>query len=271
MRKIFFLLLFSPLFIASSCDQDNPTPEPAGNVDVIFKANYDGEVFLTQKEYDYTETMPIRFTSLNFFVANISLLEQVDASEETELIEVDFVDLSFAEGQLAEAQAGITLSSRKVPAGTYTGLKIGFGIPADLNRTQPNDYGSNDVLSMSSHYWSGWNSYIFSKIEGVADVDGDGQFETSEGEGISLHMGTDETFTERILFPSTPIVVEEDGKVEIVLNLDVKTLFDMPINEYDVNGDDLLDIETFNGTHTDQELLIAKQIMSNYSKATALD
>lgn len=271
MRKFSFLLLLATLFIASSCDDDTPMPEAAGDIQITFKANYDGETFYTQKTYDYTDDMPVRFSTFNFFVANISLLEQEDATEETELIDIDFIDLGFDETQTSEAEAGITISARKVPAGTYRGLKVGFGVPADLNRTNPVDYGSGDALSKTSHYWSAWNSYIFSKIEGVADVDGDGQFETSEGEGLTLHMGTDETYTERILFPASPIVVDEDGNIELVLNIDLKTLFYMPINEYDTNNDELLDIETFNGTHTDSELLIAKQLMRNFSEATALD
>lgn len=272
MRKLSILLFLSTLLIfGTSCDDDTPEPELAGDVEITFKANYDGETFVTQKVYDYTADMPVRFSAFNFFVANISLLEEQDATEESELIEIDFIDLGFDETQMAAAEAGVTISAKKVPAGTYRGIKVGFGVPADLNRTNPVDYGSGDALSKSSHYWSAWDSYIFSKIEGVADVDGDGQFENSEGEGLTLHMGTDETYTERTLFPSNPIVVDEEGTVQITLNIDLKTLFFMPINEYDVNGDELLDIETFNGTHTDAELLIAKQIMRNFSEATVMD
>jgi hypothetical protein len=271
MRKITFLLFIAIISVTSSCDDDAPKPEPAGDVEITFKANYDGETFVTQKAYDYADGMPVKFSTFNFFVANISLLEEQDATEETELIEIDFIDLGFDETQMTAAEAGVTISAMKVPAGTYRGLKVGFGVPADLNRTNPVDYGSSDALSKSSHYWSAWNSYIFAKIEGVADADGDGQFENSEGEGLTLHMGTDETYVERTLFPVDPIVVDEEGKIELTLNIDLKTLFFMPLSQYDENNDQLLDIQTFNGTHTDSELMIAKQIMNNFSEATKFD
>lgn len=271
MKKLCFLILALSLFIASSCDKD-PEPELVGDVEIIFRANYNGELFLTQKDYEYTPDMPIKFSTFDLYVSNISLLKEEDSTEESELVEVDFVDLSFDITQQSRAEEGDTVYTKKVPAGSYKGFKIGFGVPADLNRTSPNDYGSGNVLATSSHYWAPLNSYIFSKIEGFVDKDNDGMYETSEDEGFTFHLGKDEVYTERILFPSDPIVVSDGQKLEIYIDIDVKKLFNMPINQFDTNDDDLLDLEVFDGSHGDQEEenIIGKQLMRNYSEATLL-
>ncbi len=273
MRKLLLLLLLAPLFIASSCDKD-PEIEVVGNVEINFKANYDGELFMTQNEYDYTSEMKVKFTELNLFVSNISLLEFENSSEETELAEVDFVDLSFNIDQETEAAAGYDISTKKVPAGTYRALKIGFGLPADLNRTNPGDYGDGNALATSTHYWAAADSYIFSKIEGFSDNNGNGIFEAGENEGLRFHLGQDEVYTERILFPSEPIVVTEDGTVNLSLDIDVKKLFGISDITYDANQDGLLDFENYSSSHGDTDepgFLVDRTVMGNYSNATKLN
>ncbi len=272
MRKILIILISLPIFIASSCDKD-PEMEVVGDVEIIFRANYDGELFLTQKDYEYIPDMSIKFSTFDLYVSNISLLKEESSTDESELVEIDFVDLSFDINQQSRAEEGDTVFTKKVPAGSYKGFKIGFGVPADLNRTSPNDYGSGDVLATSSHYWAPLDSYIFSKIEGFVDKDNDGIYETSEGEGFTFHLGRDEVYTERIIFPSDPIVVEDGQKLEIYIDIDIKKLFNMPIDQFDTNDDNLLDIEVYDGAHGNQEeeLIIAKQLMRNYSEATLLE
>ncbi len=276
MRKLIFLCLLAPIFIASSCDDDSPPLELVGDIDLVIKANYDGEVFQTQKEYEYLPGMNIKFTEFNFYVANISLLEDENSIEETEMAEVDFIDLSFDVNQTSLAEAGVTVPSKKIPVGTYRGLKIGFGLPADLNRTHPSDYGEGDALNTSTHYWAPLNSYIFSKIEGFSDNDLDGVFENDEDEGLRFHLGQDEVYTERILFPANPIIIQDGQSLTLTLNIDVKKLFNMPINEYDANDDNLLDIDVkeyseSHGNTEDPKFLIDKQIMRNFSDATVLE
>ena len=273
MRKLLILFFIAPLFVVSSCDKE-PEIEIVGNVEVNLKANYDGEQFMTQQEYVYTSAINVKFTEFNLYVSNISLLEFENSTEETELAEVDFVNLSFTTDQATEAAAGYDLSTKKVPSGTYRAVKIGFGLPADINRTSPGDYGNGNALATSTHYWASANSYVFSKIEGFSDNNGNGIFEASEDEGIRVHLGQDEVYTERILFPSEPIVVEEDGTVNLSLNIDVKKLFEISDITYDANQDGLLDIENYSSSREDTDdpgFLVDRTIMSNYSSATKLN
>jgi methanobactin biosynthesis MbnP-like protein len=274
MRKLIFLSLFSTLFIISSCDDDSPNIEQTGKIELIVKANYNGELFQTQKEYEYIPGMLIKFTEFDFYVANINLLEDENSTDETELSDVDFINLSFDVTQTDQALLGDTISTKNVPVGSYSAFKIGFGLPADLNRTRPSDYGEGDVMNTATHFWSPLNSYIFSKIEGFSDNNGNGIFEATEGEGIRFHLGQDEVYTERILYPTDPIVIKDGETLKLILNIDVKKLFNMPLDQFDVNGDNLLDIEVHNESHGDteaQEFMIDKQLMRNFSDAITLE
>ncbi len=268
MRNLLILTFLSIILMSSSCD-NNPQVEITSDVKLNFLANYNSELLLLEKEYLYAGDMPIKFSHFNFYVANISLIKQNgNAFDETELVEIDFVDFPHNLNQVDEAEKGQTIQINKVPVGEYDGIKIGFGVPADLNRTKTNDYGPENPLSMASHYWDGWSSYIFSKIEGKADMDFDGAFETNAGEGLTYHMGTDDVYTTRTLFEN--ITLKENETLELQLNLDLKKLFLMPNPDFDQNGDGYLDIENFESVHAEDRLVIAKQLMNNYSEAISL-
>lgn len=261
MRHILFLFLITILFTSACKDKDSVT-----DVKLNFKANYDGELLLLEKEYMYIGNIPIKFSQFNFYVANISLIKQNGSSnEETELVDIDFVDFPYNLNQADQAQSGQTIHINDVPVGEYDGIKIGFGVPAGFNSTRTNDYNSSHPLSMASHYWDGWSSYIFSKIEGKADMDLDGTFETNDGEGLTYHMGTDEVYTTKTMFQN--IKVKENETMELQLDIDVKKLFLMPVAEYDGDGDGYLDIEDYDNAHASDRIEMSKQIMNNYAEA----
>jgi hypothetical protein len=268
MRNLLFLSFISIILFASSC-KDNPQVELSSDIKLNFIANFDGDLLLLEKEYSYAGDMPIKFSQFNFYIANVALIKQNgNEFEETELLEIDFVDFPYNLNQETEAEKGQTIQINKIPVGDYDGIKIGFGVPADLNRTKTNDYGPENPLSMASHYWDGWSSYIFSKIEGKADMDYDGTFETNDGEGLTYHMGTDDVYTTRTLFEN--ISLKENQTLELQLNIDLQKLFLNSDPDYDENGDGYLDIEKYESVHAEDRLVIAKQLMNNYSVAVSL-
>lgn len=272
MKKYLFIFFAFVAIFASSClsNDEDPIIESTTSVDLIFRANYGAEPAQMQKEYVYPDGKDIKFIQMDFFVSNITLLkENSPESPEIELREIDFVDLSLSNP--TDAENGDTISIFKVPAGTYAGMRIGIGVPADLNRTRPEDYGSTDALSENSHYWEGWSSYIFSKIEAAADLNNDDEIVIGgqESEGLSYHAGTDAVYQE-VLIPQD-IVLTEDGQFSIDLNLDLMQVFKTNNNLHDVNGDGYLDIETFTGTHTDDNLDIAKKMIENLANSITID
>ena len=80
-----------------------------------------------------------------------------------------------------------------------------------MNSTAPGDYSTTHPLS--NHYWSASQGYVFTKLEGNADVDGSGDFSTK----LTYHIGTDPMNREVAFFKD--IEVLDDGLQ--VLNFDV--------------------------------------------------
>lgn len=270
MRNLFFLSFLGIAFLLSSCDDDTPG-EITSDVELNFMGNYDSELLLLEKEYLYAGDMPIKFSQFNFYVANISLLKENGSGgyDETDLLDIDFVDFPYNLNEVAQAEKGQTILVEKIPVGEYDGIKIGFGVPSEFNHTKPNEYSSENPLSMASHYWDGWSSYIFSKIEGKADMDFDGTFETNASEGLTYHMGTDEVYTTRTLFDK--ISLKEGEQLKLQLNIDLKKLFLNDTPAYDQNGDGYLDIQDFESVHAEDRIIISKQMMNNFAEAVSLD
>lgn len=261
-----FLLASSLLFIG--CD-DQPDEQPVTNFDLTWTANFDGETFLTFKEFTYPDGRKMQFNNLNFFVSDIALISADGSGSRTELVEIDYIDLSFDETQLSSAQKGKTVSVKDIPLGEYTGIKVGFGVQADLNRTKPTDYGSGHPLTRN--FWDGWSSYIFSMIEGHADMNNDGTITVggADTENFTYHSGTDEVFSEVIFSKEITLT---DATTPLNLSVNVAELFRNSTNEFDLNEDGFLDIETFGGTHSaNGEMTIAKTIMENFATAVTID
>lgn len=266
--KYFTLVLLASCLLFIGCDKE-PEEQPVTSLELTWTAHYDGEPFLTFKDYTYPDGRKIQFNNFNFFVSDISLISSDASAARTELVEIDYVDLSFDETQSSAAEAGKTVRVQDLPLGEYAGIKIGFGVQADLNRCNPSDYGYGHPLTRN--FWDGWASYIFSMVEGAADMDNDGTIVTggANTESFTYHSGTDEVYNEVTI--NQEIILANDN-APLQLKVDVAKLFRNTDPEFDLNGDGFLDIETFRGTHSaNGEMTIAKTIMDNFSTAVTLE
>ena len=269
MKKYLFLLAAIPFFLLSCEPEDEQVVETTTAVELTFKANYSGEAAPMQKEFTYADGKAIKFVQMDFYVSNVALMqENSPQSPEVELTEIDFVDLTFTNE--ADAANGHTIEINQIPTGSYAGLKIGIGVPADLNRDVPEDFGSTHPLNKNSHYWEGWGSYIFAKIEAAADLDGNGDIVIggAGSEGLSYHTGTDAVYQEVII--AQPIELVEGQPFQIDLNIDINQVFQTTNPEHDMNSDGYLDIEEIRGTHTDDKLEVAKKMMENLANSITL-
>ena len=153
MKNILLFLTFSSLLLAASCGKENTNPIDTAKLNLSFRATYGGEpLVLEQKNYDY-EGNPVRFTKINFYISDMAA---VNNDGETELSEIQFIDLTQTHKTPIDAETGTIMSFSNVPVGTYNQLKFGIGVPADLNKTTPSDYSTSHPLGAdnSGEYWA---------------------------------------------------------------------------------------------------------------------
>ena len=141
-----------------------------------------------------------------------------------------------------------TFSGTGGRAGEYTGLEFILGVNADLNKKTPSQYKSTDALSSTSHYWDTWNSYIFSKIEGVLDTNGMNTYDL----GIAIHTGTDDCA--RTVSIRKSFTISTSTTPTMTLDIDVEKIFkqngvyfdliNSPLNHNPINIDVLKNFST---------------------------
>jgi hypothetical protein len=207
MKKYSSILMLAAVIIGTlaSCKKDEST----GTMVIHYKAVYDGQPLKTFQTFPFENGQQIQFSHLSMFISDLSLTK---SSGQESLDDVELVDLSFDDA--TAAANGYTQTIMDIPAGTYSGLSFGVGVPQDVNAMKPADFPSSNPLSKTGYYWSAWQSYIFSKTEGRLDTLGSGNLEL----GFAIHTGADSLYTS-LQAPVTLVV--EDGKetvIEIVID-----------------------------------------------------
>ncbi len=166
MKNRALLLLAASLVVLAAC-KDNNNPSQRNNFTLTFRALYDGQSLEKGKNYPY-DSKVILFDKFNTYLSDITLLK---GAEETRLSDIEWVDFT---PDLAPDNKAVDVTIKfTVPDGDYTGLKIGYGVRADLNAKKPSDYPVGHPLYLENEYWNGWSSYIFTKVQGRYDLNGD--------------------------------------------------------------------------------------------------
>lgn len=210
--KLFFLLLAAVVFGNFQCGED---PAEASFV-LTFKANFNGQPLVTAKQYEYTPGKKIFFTLFDHFVSNVELIRE--NGQTVRLTDVQFFKLDSPTDALATA--GKTLTINGIPVGTYKGMRMGWGVSPEQNSINPNTLPDSHPLCVNgrNEFWSGWQSYIFMKIEGFVDQNEDGQVDGTDSPGLVFHCGSDAVYRElEFLQPIT--ISPEGGAVEITSDL----------------------------------------------------
>ena len=237
---------------ASQCKKDPTTPidnnpPVAGSLEMTFKALYSNRPLIINNVYDYNGKK-IRFEKLQFFIAyEAGNLETAVGDNTPKTALVKLTNLTDSVSAVAGVTVDIPLASR-----TWNSINMGIGIPKTLNAKLPKDFSFPDGMSDSGNYWDSWQSYIFAKLEGKIDKDGDGVFET----GITLHTGGNEVFTPLKYTKSFPIKDATTTKVTFELN----------VNELVKN----IDLTTVNSTHQVGSTAVMKVMMGNFPTALTI-
>ena len=216
MKKLFFpaILMFVFAGLAcSGCKDDDPVTG-TGTTNLVFKATYNNEPFVGYKNFDFLDGNQVFFNLFQFFISDVELLRADGTAQK--LVDVDFVNLTFTDN--AAALAGKTITATNIPEGKYTGLRLGIGVKPSLNGTNPNTLPDSNPLTVNGRgeFWSGWKSYIFMKIEGKYDANGDGAaFE----QPLLYHCGSDAVY--RTLTFTQPIEVAKNGTASVTISTDI--------------------------------------------------
>ena len=211
MHKLFILGCLFLLLVSTRCEDDEaPT---TGTLELQFTADFSGEPLqMYADEYDYEDNMAVKFQLFQFYISEVELLSDADP---VRVLDVDLV--SFKDVQSLDAAAeGIRLNAVSAPIGNYTGIRFKLGVSPDLNATDPGDYSVEHPLS--NHYWSASMGYVFTKIEGNADLDGSGSF----SEKITFHVGTDAMLRE-VTFDQE-INISGDDNLALELGVDLQKI-----------------------------------------------
>ena len=186
----------------------NYNAEATGNIDFNVRLLYQGAPLVMFEDYTYPEGNVMNFTRCSFYTSDLKL-------DDTVINEVEFHNLTNSHAMNPQAINGYTWQLSGVPTGTYSNLSFNIGVPAELNGMDPGEFPSGHPLAKPAENWFSWKSYIFMKVEGNIDLDGDGEKET----GIALHTGSDEALRNLSFEYPLEITSDEVKRIELVFDL----------------------------------------------------
>lgn len=238
MKNILFLTVI--LLFISSCDSDESV---YGDVSIIFKGFYGDQPLVLYDFQDYVGTQDLSVTRSDIFFSHIKLFNDNEPEEyQSELELVKFTD----------DPSDYTIELNEIKAGTYSKLRLNYGIPDYLNIMVPSDFTSDNPLSLTEYHWTAWESYIFSKYEGQIRTD-------TADIGFVIHNGLDELYREMVFDIS--LEVTESGPNEIIIEVDHERMIR--------RGSDYVDLEAKPRNHDPHDLsnniFVADNIQSSIS------
>ena len=234
MKNILYTIIALPVLIFFSCGDDS------SDLTMNFKLEYNGEPLVMFDEYTYPDGKTINFTRFNFYISELNLIKE---GISTEVKDVDYLDLTMYNLDKETSENGYDYIIRDLENIDFDGLSFNIGLTPEMNSSVPADYNSSSPLSKTSEYWLNWASYIFAKIEGNVDLDGDGSLET----GVALHLGSD-AILRTIQFDN----MDGDNNIDIVI--DLKEVFE--------NGS-IYDIESTPRIHSLSQIDQASELIDN--------
>lgn len=251
MNKILSLSVFLLSFGLFTCEKDQNQSTEA-QLTLNFKGYFDDDALkMFSAAYPYEDNMKLRFQLFQFYISDVALLKTADvAGDSVKLIDVELV--SFRNVQTdAAANKGIAFTLKDIPPGTYKGIKFGLGVSPDLNAFGPSSYTPPHPLD--DNYWSWAKGYVFTKIEGNADLDNSGKFATK----LTFHTGENDFYRKKVILKN--IEIKAKSATTLNLNVDLHRVLAKSAMEY-------LDFRKVTQDHT-VDRNIAKFIADNLQEA----
>jgi hypothetical protein len=250
MRYPFIVML--ALIVLSACTPDKKAENT--ELELRFVPVYGADpLTMFTRSYVYRDGMHIKLQNFLFYLSDITLISS-DGREEL-LSEVELI--SFKDIQ-TDAAAGLGYKTAKIniAPGSYRGLRMGIGIAPSLNATQPGDYRAGHPLT--DNYWSWAMGYIFTKIEGNADLNGDNNYD--ENAKLTFHIGANALY--QLKNYAIQLDIAEGESQEIAFSVDLEQVLIDEAGNY-------LDFRVIRQDHTN-DMQVAQFIMQNLGRAIRL-
>ena len=224
-----------------------PVPELIGTVRVVIHPTWEGVPFQMNEVYHNVSDYRVKVEALKFYLGDVRF---EDDGYFATAKDVEYFDMQ---------HDGDTVIWNNVPTGTWTSLRMGLGVPQDLNDADPIVYPQGHPLSLAlGTYWTWATAYRFVMFDGRYDLDGSGTGAVQQP--FSMHTGVNVCYREFDLPLSTPLVVNSTGTATIVLELAVDRFFH--------SGGEVLDLATENQTHgSDPAHVLALKLTNNVVNA----
>lgn len=253
MKKIFTPVILLTLAFFTECKK--PETKDTASCDIEFTLGYSKNELQFNHTYPYGSGMNIQFSLLKFYAGNF-YFERADGTRENFTDKYLILEEGRYSGQIGELKAG-----------SYVKAGIGYGVNENRNTQNgadaqvATDYPQDDALNPAADMYWGWaQGYIFMKLEGRIDVDGNGSFGDSNDILFSYHPGNDELYR---AFEYTLDFSPEAGKsYTIAANLDVNTL---------IHNCDFIAVQFAHPANTSgNQFIAAKNLVDEWGNAVTL-
>jgi len=249
--KLFFYLGLSSLLFVQCAKEKKLDPTPVRNVTLNTRVVFDGLDAVILQSYDYPQGYKIKFNRMDFMLKSPKLNGSVTKESKDSIYILKFTDTN---NTLASAQKGIDIQFPDAN-GSFSSLVFGIGLDAANNAKEPSVFPNTSPLSDFFYYWEAWKSYIFLKVEGTCDPDGDGNFD----QFFAYHIGSDDLY--RLMTKS--INVGGDSKDQVIkMTIDLKTLMA-------ANGD-FINIPATPSSHSPKDKPLSEKIANNLNAAISI-
>ncbi len=204
-------------------------PDDSSRLDLNVFGQYAGQPLVMGEKYPYFDGSEILFTKSEFFLSEVAVRNE--QGEWINLSDVNFVNLQNHHFNTENAQKGLRLGLGRIPEGKYSSIRFGIGVPARINSKSPKDFSASSALGQGDHYWAGWDSYIFSKTEGLLS---DGM----QLANFAYHSGFDSIYVVKE-YPIS-LNVTEGNNVSLKLILDHRKFFGATNEFVDIYQDPII-------------------------------
>lgn len=245
MRYLTSIIALLSLLVISSCKKKKEG-DGEGTLNVRLAASYNDEAFAVGNAYINPDGYNTRIDFFKFYLSQLSVIKSDGTTEA--LMDIDLVDM-------ADGPVNYPFN---LAEGDYRGIQFSIGVPEEWNKDQdPTQYPNDHPLSVNGAdgmFWA-WNTgYIFTKVEGKADLEGGDDIISP----FAFHCGEDPLFRTHVADQS-PISISEDETSTIEIHFHVEDFFR--------SSTDSIDIAINNLTHTSGNYELAERFTNTFNEA----